>query len=106
MLVLRGMSLKNYAGEYWSLIDKIFSSVMPTVTKEQAVIKVEALPEVVEYKAMLAKTEKKEVVEVEDGDGEWNVHVFEVVGIGADSHTATFNWYRVDKQTGAVEKEF
>ena len=116
VLVLRGMSLKDYTGEYWSIIDKIFASVVvPTgstispygvakVTKEQALVKIKNLPEVQEFMRLLFP--KQAEFEVEDWDTDWAVHVFELV-IGENSvHRATFNWYRVDKQTGVVEKEF
>jgi len=31
----------------------------------------------------------------------WNVHVYEIV----DDHTATYNWYYVDKNTGMITTE-
>ncbi len=114
VLVLRGMSLKEYADEYWPIIDKIFSSVVPNegktsiyvapkVTKEQALLKVKDLPEVREFARLLMP--KPAEFEVEDWETDWAVHVFELI-IGENSvHTATFGWYRVDKKTGAVEKE-
>lgn len=114
VLVLRGMSLKDYAGEYWPMIDKIFSSVVPDdnktspyiapkVTKEQVLTMVKNLPEVQEFVRLLLP--KQAEFEVEDWDTDWAVHVFELV-VGENSvHTATFAWYRVDKQTGAMEKE-
>jgi len=115
VLTLRGMTLKEYAGEYGPMMDRIFFSVAPAegkasqdvsvVTKEQAVAKVGALSEVVEYKNMLIEAGKKALLEAEDGESDWNVHVFEIVGEGEDAHTATFGWYRVNKKTGAVEKE-
>jgi len=115
VLVLRGMSLKDYAGEYGPIIDKIFSSVMPTdkkastqmapkITQEEALVKIKNLPEVQEFVRLLFPKQAR--FEVEDWDTDWAVHVFELV-VGENSvHRATFNWYRVDKQTGVVEKEF
>ena len=121
VLVLRGMSLKDYAGKYGPIIDKIFASVLPTdrlispsgitptatipkVTQEQVLVKIKNLPEVQEFARLLFP--KQAEFEVEDWDTDWAVHVFELV-VGENSvHRATFNWYRVDKQTGAVEKEF
>lgn len=114
VLVLRGMSLKDYADEYGPMIDKIFSSVVPNegktslyvtpkVTKEQALATVKNLPEVQEFVRLLLP--KRAEFEVEDWDTDWAVHVFELI-IGENSvHTATFGWYLVDKQTGAVTKE-
>ena len=116
VLVLRGMSLKEYAREYGPIIDKIFSSVMqtdekisretaPKVTQEDALAKVKSLPEVMEYEKMLVGAGKQATIEAEDQDDAWGVHVFEVVTNDADTHTATFGWYQVNKQTGVVEKE-
>lgn len=114
VLVLRGMSLEDYADEYGPIIDKIFSSVVPDegktsiyvapkVTKEQALAAIKNLPEVQEFVRLVSP--KHAEFEVEDWDIDWAVHVFELV-IGENSvHTATFGWYRVDKQTGLVEKE-
>lgn len=40
-------------------------------------------------------------------NGEYIIQVFEEVPDGADSgHTATFNWYHVNKKSGAVTTEF
>ncbi|OGD33396.1 hypothetical protein A3C78_00710 [Candidatus Azambacteria bacterium RIFCSPHIGHO2_02_FULL_45_18] len=115
VLVLRGMSLKDYANEYEPIIDKIFASVVPTdkkastqiapkITQEEALAKIKNLPEVQEFMRLLFP--KQAEFEVEDWDTDWAVHVFELV-VGENSvHRATFNWYRVDKQTGVVEKEF
>lgn len=115
VLVLRGVSLKEYADLYGPVLDRIFSSVAQNgrtsatgevsgITKNQARLKVEALSEVTIYKALLAKASKKAELAVEEGGAEWNVHVFEIVRDGATSHTATFGWYRVDKQTGIIRK--
>lgn len=114
VLVLRGMSRKEYADEYGPMIDKIFFSVVTNegktslyvtskVAKEQALATVKNLPEVQEFVRLLLP--KRAEFEVEDWDTDWAVHVFELI-IGENStHTATFGWYRVDKQTGAVTKE-
>lgn len=77
------------------------------ITKDQALAAIESRNEVKEYQKMLTEAGKNAEIEVENGDGEWSVHVFEIVKNDRDgsSHTATFGWYRVDKKTGTVEKE-
>lgn len=94
------------------LLVALFASVQPDrkeltggVDEQQALAKVKDLPEVQEYQKMLADAGKKATFEVEDQDSEWAVHVFEIVSDGANSHTATFGWFRVDKKTGIIEKE-
>ncbi len=44
-------------------------------------------------------------VDHEDGDF-YIIQVFEVVGEGEGSHTATWGWYKVNKKTGAWEEAF
>lgn len=77
-----------------------------TLDQASAIVKVRALPEVVEYEAMLKNAGKKATFEVEDSEEEWLVHIFEIVSDGgATSHTATFGWYRVNKKTGEIIKD-
>ncbi len=69
------------------------------MTETQAVDNVKKLPEVQDY----LKRVPNALVEVDnESEGQYNVHVYEI----KDGHTATFNWYRVDKATGEVKKEF
>src|SRR3989338_8732009 len=73
------------------------------ITREEALVKIKNLPEVQEFVRLLFPKQAR--FEVEDWDTDWAVHVFELV-VGENSvHRATLNWYRVDKQTGVVEKE-
>ncbi len=69
------------------------------VTKEEVIAKVRALPEVKEY---LTRVPKGLVSINGEEDATYMVQVYEV----KDEHTATFNWYTVNKATGEVEKEF
>lgn len=69
------------------------------ISRELAVEKVKNLPEVQQF----LKDVPNGRVEVDNElEGEINVHVYEI----KDGHTATFNWYKVDKITGAVKEEF
>lgn len=76
-----------------------------SVTETTALLKVESRIEVQKYKMDLSGLGSKAEIVVEDLGDDWNVHVFEVVGDGDSSHTATFGWYRVNKKTGEVIKD-
>lgn len=76
------------------------------VSQEQALSKIRLLSEVVKYEFDLKKAGKEATYEVEDGEGEWSVHVFEIVSDGGiEGHTATFGWYGVDKTSGEVRRD-
>ncbi len=75
------------------------ATVNETITKEAAVAKVKALPEVIEY---LKEVPGGLVAVNGDEDNAYMVQVYEF----KNGHTATFNWYTTDKTTGVVEKQF
>lgn len=88
-------------------------SVKHGMTESEALAIVAARPEVKEFKRGVASGEAKKrgvsahIVLDRQENGEYVVHVFEEVPDGKDeSHTATFNWYHVNKRTRAVTKEF
>ncbi|MBI2310346.1 hypothetical protein HYU90_00765 [Candidatus Collierbacteria bacterium] len=69
--------------------------------RNAAIAKVSALPEVIEY----LREVPTGLVTLDHEDRETNsylIHVYET----KDGHTATFNWYTVDKTTGAITKDF
>lgn len=69
------------------------------ISRSQAVENVKKLPEVQEY----LKNVPNGKVEVDnEGEGEYNVHVYEI----KNDHTATFNWYIVSIKTGKPEAQF
>lgn len=77
-----------------------FNSAADGVTsKEDAVAKVKALPEVIDY---LQRVPNGLVAVNGEEDNAYMVQVYEFT----NGHTATFNWYNVDKTTGEVKKEF
>ena len=78
---------------------KFENSINSIVSEEEAVAKVRTLPEVVDY---LNRVPNGVVAVNGEEDTAYMVQVYE----SKDGHTATFNWYRVDKKTGAVEKQF
>ncbi len=69
------------------------------MSKEQAITKVKALPEVIDY---LKRVPNGLVLVNGEEDSSYMIQVYEV----KDGHTATFNWYSVDKTTGEVKKQF
>ena len=64
------------------------------------------MPEVQEFIAELAANKKIASFNVENRGDFWSVQAYEIVVQNCESHTATFNWYIIDKKTGAVTKEF
>lgn len=69
------------------------------LSKIDALSKVKALAEVRDY---LKRVPDGFVAVNGDNDTAYMVQVYEF----KDGHTATFNWYKVDKTTGEVQKEF
>ncbi len=76
------------------------------LTSIEAIERIKNLPEVRQFIDNLAKVGSVAKFNAEDGGEDWNIQVFEIVNQGGDGHTATFNWYRVDKKTGAITSEF
>lgn len=73
--------------------------LMPLISKETAENIVRSLPEVQEYFAQYPTT----ILDMEGYDSEknqWNVHIYNIV----EDHTATFDWYYVDGNSGKVTK--
>lgn len=75
-------------------------------TEDAAIAAVQKRTEVFKYELELSKTGKKASFRAEDRGDAWAVQVFEIVSQGDSSHTATMNWYLVNKRTGAIEPEF
>jgi hypothetical protein len=74
------------------------------ISAEQAVALVKKRSDVRKFLALFPngkskKTQGFPVVEAEELDNNWNVHVYEQM----PDHTATMNWFVVDSQTGAVK---
>ncbi len=112
ILTLRGMVLRDFAGEFGPVLDDIIFSVRSgdkkadVLNEAQVLLKVRALPEVAEYEAILGSAGKEASFEAQDeGDG-WLVQVFEIVkNDDGSAHTATFGWYRINKKTGEIVKD-
>lgn len=74
------------------------------ITAQQAVALVKKRSDVKKFLALFPngkskKTQGFPVVEAEELDNNWNVHVYEQM----PDHTATMNWFEVDGQTGAIK---
>lgn len=75
---------------------------------DQALNRVRARSEVKEWLGLIEQAQRKgkqrkSVMQVDtEDDASYTVHVFESVEDDDPPHTATFAWYRVDKQTGQV----
>src|SRR3989344_3895207 len=78
---------------------KFENSINSIVSEEEAVAKVRALPEVVDY--LIRVPQGRVDINGED-DNAYMIQVYEV----KDGHTGTFNWYSVDKKSGMTEKQF
>jgi len=72
---------------------------------EDAVARVRALPEVVEWIQHVdaERPDDRVVIEVDSEDADsWMVHAYEMVQDEEGGHSATFGWYEVDKAHGTV----
>ena len=71
------------------------------ISPEEAVEKVKSRKEVIDYlkRVPTAIIQAQSTTDEEDS---YRIQVYEV----KDGHTATFNWYNVDKKTGEVVAEF
>lgn len=83
------------------IIGLIFPSFNKFLKTKKAVDKVKNLREVQEF----LQITKNGLVELDHEDKETNSYVIHVYEI-KDNHTATFNWYYVNKATGEITKEF
>ena len=76
-------------------------NINQALTEEDAAGIVSNLPEIsallVKYPHYLIETEV-----LDQNTNAWKVHVYEIV----EDHTATYNWYNVDVDTGKVDQEF
>ncbi|MFA7341511.1 MAG: hypothetical protein WC028_32305 [Candidatus Obscuribacterales bacterium] len=74
------------------------------ISAEQAVALVKKRSDVKKFLALFPNGKSKKtlgfpVVEAEELDNNWNVHVYEQM----PDHTATMNWFEVNSQTGAIK---
>ena len=74
------------------------------ISAEQAVTLVKKRSDVKKFLALFPNGKSKEtqgfpVVEAEELDNNWNVHVYEQMS----DNTATMSWFEVDSQTGAIK---
>lgn len=81
------------------IVFKNSRSSQKVISEKEAVATVKTLPEVTDY---LKRVPNGLVAVNGEEDNVYLVQVYEF----KNGHTATFNWYKVDKTTGAVEKQF
>lgn len=118
LAVIRGAMQEGVLGKYENTVEEIMSSFNPVAGRREAIALVKKQSEVVGFEKQLAKVGKKATYGIEDDGDDWLVQVYEVVengpaeirGISASlrgdsTHTATFNWYRVNKETMKITKE-
>lgn len=79
----------------------VMTGTKPAISKEQAVTLVSQQSEVVQYVTRVPNAHIQ-FNHVDPDTHEYVIQVFEV----KDGHTATFNWYAVNKTSGAIRKEF
>lgn len=72
-----------------------------TLSEEQAVSKIKNRPEVKEYLQNVPDGQ----VQLDHFDETTNLYLVQVFEV-KNGHTATFNWYEVDKTTGQAKKMF
>ncbi len=73
--------------------------VVTSLSSEEAIAKVRDLPAVEDYLTRVPNGR------VEQSGSEGDIYLIQVYEI-KDGHTATFNWYRVNKMTGEIKAEF
>lgn len=91
------------------LLEKTMNTLEPSfviATDAAAIDVVRKRTEVFKYELELSKAGVAASFRAEDRGEEWAVQVFEVVNQGDSSHTATLNWYIINKRTGNIEPEF
>lgn len=72
------------------------------ISQGVAIAAVRERPEVLKFENTLMKEGTAAHIDAQSEDGEWLVQVYEI----KDGHTATLNWYHVDKKTGKISVEF
>lgn len=106
-------SASTHGGKAGSRISSPATKTKPrrNLTEKDALRIVTNRPEVKKWKHAVdaAKARKvSAIIEVDrEEDGAFVVHVYEMVpDVGDTGHSATFNWYHVNKRTGKVTAEF
>jgi len=81
-----------------------------SINTDRAIEIVKELPEVKSHMQRFASKQSKPIIEVDNSEEKdsqnWSVHVYENVNDGKTYHSATFNWYTIDKCTGNSKCSF
>ncbi len=104
MLNLNEQELAEFDSVVIKKYNLISKQDRPTITFNEAILKVKKIKEVKDY---LAKVETGQVSGNPKQEGqEWIIRVYEVVSYDNRAHLATHNWYYVNKNTGDITSEF
>lgn len=106
LAVIRGAMMEGAVKDHEETVEEIMGSFNPVAGRREAIALVKKQKEVKEYEGRLKKVGSKATFAVTDDGESWLVQVYEVVEQGEEAHTATFNWYRVNKETKKITKEF
>lgn len=106
LAVIRGAMREGAVADYEKSVEGIMSSFNPVAGRREAITLAKKQKEVLDFERQLTKAGKKAIFGATDNGDNWLVQVYEVVEQDGETHTATFNWYRVNKQTKKVIKEF
>lgn len=83
------------------------ADIQNEINGDQALKIIADRAEIIAYEVEMAKAGKKANFEIQDEGEEWLIQVFEIVQNDNElPHTATFNWYRVNKKTSVINAEF
>ncbi|WP_024546540.1 hypothetical protein [Picosynechococcus sp. NKBG15041c] len=91
-------------------IAPVATPISQVITGAIAIEQVTNLPDVAAWQEMVrvnAPQNTTHIVLVEERPTSYLIHVFETVNnSGESSHTSTYNWYEVDRQTGEISPMF
>lgn len=104
LLIVWGIFLRQQNGKSQ---DEVFlrqekvTTQEKTLTEDEAIRKVSSLPQVQDFLKRVPGGQ----VRLDHEELQINSFIIQVFEV-KDGHTATFNWYQVDKKTGEVKSEF
>jgi hypothetical protein len=106
LATIRGAMQEETVKDYEGTVEEIMGSFNPVAGMKEAIAVVKKQKEVLKFEGQLAKVGKTAKYRVGDDGDDWLVQVYEIVEQDGETHTATFNWYRVNKETKEITREF
>lgn len=106
VLLLNGKDTKTInSQELWNT--EMTEKQTTKLSEAEAIEIVSNLPEVKEFQKLLEGVSKTTSFRALDDDNHWSIQVYEdVQDSETEGHSATFSWFKVDKNTGEVTKQF